>query len=225
MLSIRPRKKLVMVHIGKCGGSSVRAATRISPVVQERYRAVERYHFSPPRYRRRNDYLFTVRNPISRAISAFNYRFYHLVANQNESPKHPRETEVLLKYGSMAALAEGLYREGQLDHQVENDFLQIHHLGDESFSFYLKPLVGKLRRDQVFGVFAPEFLAEELPRALAVEPPRKRMTAQKLPPEMRQMSKAGELNLRSYLAEDFVLLEKLIDLAQLNKTYRGLLLG
>lgn len=214
-----------MVHVGKCAGSSVRQLVRDSPVVRAQFNHVKRFHFEQPIYNRNSRYLFVVRNPIQRAISAFNYRYFHVVLNGTESDRFAGEHEVLARYGSLESLANKLYSGGKVNKSVLSDWSRIHHLGDESFEFYLQPLIGRLRANQVFGVLAAEFLDEDSERVLGIQSITKRSTSDKIPDSMKSLSASARANLSRFLEPDYVLLEQLLEIAGSSSDYRQVLLA
>ncbi len=74
MLKIRRDKSVgrytqtSLIHIGKCGGGSLKAALQKAGIAG-RYRI---FHVSQPVFRKNMRYIILARNPLERAISAFN---------------------------------------------------------------------------------------------------------------------------------------------------------
>lgn len=203
------RRDLLFVHVGKCGGSTVRQALRESPILERDFRRLRRYHFEAPPLERTAKYLFVTRDPIERAISAFNYRYYHVVMNGREVGRFAGEHEVLLKYGNLNSLAENLFVSGSISAEVVDDFNHIHHLGDESLSFYLKSLLPGIKESQVVGVLRTEKLDLDIMETLGVAVERKRVTSNKVAPEMKYLSPLALSNLRQLLVDDYYYFEKL----------------
>ena len=73
---------LIYVHIGKCGGSSLWQVIPDSPLLKKRFNNVTKVHISKPPIFNKASYLIVLRNPIKRAISAFNWR-YKLVVERS----------------------------------------------------------------------------------------------------------------------------------------------
>lgn len=65
---------LIYVHVGKCGGASVLSALQQSDLVAQFFTSLTKVHLRKPPIHRRSQYLLVVRNPIARAVSAFNWR-------------------------------------------------------------------------------------------------------------------------------------------------------
>jgi hypothetical protein len=66
---------LVVIHIGKCGGSTVVTELRSNNI------NFENIHVRNVKYEVNKTYVIIIRNPIQRFISAFNWRHY-LVTNK-----------------------------------------------------------------------------------------------------------------------------------------------
>lgn len=204
-----PKDKLHFVHIGKCGGSTLGQAIRNSPVVKRQFRGVEHVHIRKPVYRPGTCYLIVVRNPIARAISAFNWRFKLVVTTGKQRDRFAGEHATLTKYGTLNNLAEALCTDGAVNPEVEQEFRSIHHLR-EDIHFYLEPLLGRLDPDQIFGVFAQETLDDDMRAVLGVEPAeRLKDNSAAAQTTESDLSPLAIKNLRKVLAADFDALEKL----------------
>lgn len=214
-----------MVHIGKCAGSSVRMSLRASRRVKNLYVSVDRYHFEKPPYSEAFDYIVVVRNPIARAISAFNYRAYHVIQTGSERDRFEGEYESLARYGTLNRLAEDLYVQGELNEEAVSAWSSIHHLGDESFQYYLDGLLERVRPEQIFGILPVEDLERYVRCALGVKVVKKRVTANKVPDDMKELSLVARANLRRYLDSEFSVLEKLLFLGRIAPKTRSILLS
>ena len=154
------KRQLQFVHIGKCGGSTIFQLLLNSKLVQKKYSSFFESHIDGVEISNSCDYLICLRNPISRAFSAFEWRRNLVLkdACSGQQNRFPGEKRVLEKYSSLEVLAHGLYRDnGELDQAVARDFCLIHHLR-ESISFYLNPLLPVLSPANVFGVICQETL-------------------------------------------------------------------
>lgn len=72
---------LIYIHIGKCGGTSLFKTIQDSPVVARSFSRIDWVHIVTPAYRPEASYVVVLRNPVSRALSAFNWR-YRLVVEE-----------------------------------------------------------------------------------------------------------------------------------------------
>ena len=66
--------KLQFVHVGKCGGSTIAKLLKDSRKIAGRYSSVYESHVDGVVIDSECDYLFCLRNPVSRALSAFEWR-------------------------------------------------------------------------------------------------------------------------------------------------------
>ena len=147
-----PAARLNVIHIGKSGGSTVRVEIKKSQLLLEKYNDIFFTHGFKPIYRRSDDYLIVIRNPLSRAISAFNWRYHLVVETEKKKGFKKGEWEVLKKYDTLSNLAESIYSEsGHINRSALNEFRLIPHLY-EDISFYLSDLLPRLLPAQVYGV-------------------------------------------------------------------------
>ena len=65
---------LRFIHVGKCGGSTIEKLLYESPIVNRNYKQIIHSHVDGVTIDTNCDYLICLRNPISRAISAFEWR-------------------------------------------------------------------------------------------------------------------------------------------------------
>ena len=200
------KRQLQFVHVGKCGGSTVKKLLSSSPVVKKQYSSFFESHINGVVVDSNCDYLFCLRNPISRAFSAFEWR--RKLVHEDELPdqirRFPGERKVLRKYLSLGAMARSLYRsDGRLDQIVARDFRAVHHLR-ESISFYCQPLWGVLTPGNILGVVCQESLASDCNRLLGVDVSevRERSNASKRHIE-EDLDVAAINNLRRFLVEDY----------------------
>lgn len=160
--------ELTFVHIGKCGGYSVADALAASAEIQSRFTRISRVHLRPPHYQSNARYLFVLRNPIDRLISAFAWRYQKVVQEKEHEFQYPGEFDALVKYGSLNNLAENLVKDGRLSNEVMRSMLSITHFRHD-ISFYMDGLLPRLTPEQVFCVFTQDQLAEDMERVLGVE--------------------------------------------------------
>ena len=70
-------ENLVLIHIGKCGGSTV------CHELNDKNIKYQHAHMIEVKYEKNKNYIIVIRNPIGRFISAFNWR-YKLVCDSKE---------------------------------------------------------------------------------------------------------------------------------------------
>ena len=165
------KRQLQFVHIGKCGGSTVKNLLSSSPIVEKQYSSFFESHINGVVVDSSCDYLFCLRNPINRAFSAFEWRRKLILEDKlpDQVQRFPGERKVLRNYLSLGEMARSLYRsDGRLDQAVARDFRSVHHLR-ESISFYCNPLLGVLTPGNILGVVCQETLASDCIRVLGVD--------------------------------------------------------
>ncbi|PWE18734.1 hypothetical protein DDZ18_03840 [Marinicauda salina] len=200
---------LVFVHIGKCGGASVWDGLQRSQVIEARFSEVGKVHFAKPRRFDAAKLLFLVRNPIERTISAFNWRRKLVVDEAVQKDRFAGEYDVIVKYGSINALAEALYTDAGLDPLADSDFQTIHHL-KEDIAHYLADLVGHASRDQIVSVMVTDYLNAYMKRVFGLDDVKRlhenRPNAVANDAELSERARA---NLRRYLQADYAVIKRL----------------
>lgn len=199
-------KETLFVHIGKCGGSTATKALGL----QGRFHRVRVIHVSKPPACPAKRYFILLRNPIARAISAFNWRFKLVVDEAIQKDRFPGEWGVLKQYGTLDRLARALYDEnGEDNKQAQSDFRIIHHL-KEDISFYLSDLLEYISPAQVIGVLTQENLNDDICRFFGLRLDiKEKHNSDKTSPEKLTLSDRGARNLRRFLVKDFECIARL----------------
>ena len=220
-------KRLQFVHVGKCGGSTIVKLLSVSHVVADRYASVYESHVDGVVIDSECDYLFCLRNPVARALSAFEWRKKLVLedACPNQVHRFSGEANVLKSYGSLSSLARSLYgQDGRLQQHVARDFDLVHHLR-ESISFYLNPLMGVLHSSNVLGVICQETLVEDCREILAVDASsvfERRNENRSL--SVSDLDPIVLINLKRYLVQDYSCLSQLWSLGVLDDKKFSLLM-
>ena len=223
------KKLLRFIHVGKCGGSTVEELLLISPLVSQKYESVVHSHVCGVTVDTSCDYLICLRNPIARAISAYEWRKKLVVMDPppNHADRFCGEFNVISSYSSFAELACKLYKNDcSLDQLVSRDFELIHHLR-ESISFYLKPLLPILTSSNVYGIICQENLSADCEKLLGVTPNglavRKNYLRRESP---GTLGSHAVKNLKRYLCDDYICLTSLWSAGLLtDNQFSSLMLG
>ena len=101
---------IILIHIGKCGGSSLISALKGNVKVKH----IQMVTWEP-------NSVIIIRNPVQRFISAFNWRFHLVVEKGQQQDRFPGEKELLLK---------GIHA------FIKNPIGYIHHIHEDIY-FYL----------------------------------------------------------------------------------------
>ena len=217
-------RHLVYVHVGKCGGRSLERAIKRSPRVRGRFQLVSRVHGPQPPIHARSRYFIVLRNPVARTLSAFNWR-YKLVVAERTQLGVTGEREALAKYATLNALAEALYRDGELVPEVAAEFATIGHLR-KNISYYLSDLVGTARPEQIFGVVVTERMEADAQCLLGVDGlQRVHENSSTVPEAQRHLSATARANLRRILAAEYETIRALDRLHPLDDAAREILLA
>ena len=194
---------LVYIHIGKCGGLSLWNAIKSSRRIQESFTCVHRIHVRKPPILKNAHYLIVVRDPISRAQSAFNWRRRILITDRSQRDKFDGEYEALQRYPTFNELAEEIVSNGKVVDQVAKAYRSIHHLR-EDISFYLDDLLEHVKGEQIFSVLKNESLNNDMRDILGIHENIHLNKNQESAGQEREIltSKAKD-NLRSFLASEY----------------------
>jgi hypothetical protein len=204
----------VLIHIGKCGGSSLRTAIRNLPIENH----IKIVHIDKPNYRKKRNYYIVARDPVSRCVSAFNWRYKLGVSDQSQKTRFAGEYDILNKYTNLNSLAESLYdSNGDRNSVASADFEAIHHLR-ERIAFYLKEFLTLCPQRQINGVLMKESLAEDIKRHFGVSSENvgieKKFDAG---PDNNYLSPRGRNNLVRYIEDDYYCLFKLYNYGLIRK--------
>ena len=93
-------------------------------------------HIKEAIYNKYNKYVILIRNPISRFISAFNWRYRLLNINLTQQYRFIGEKETIEKYDNVNNLAENI-------ENYDEDREYIHHI-KENINFYIGNFLKKM---------------------------------------------------------------------------------
>ena len=152
------------VHIGKTGGST------ITKCLNENYINYVNRHCCKIEYNQNKLYIISIRNPISRFISAFNWRYYLL---KTKIQKNDYELKIYEKYKNVNNLAEHLYIDNKLNEELDKDINKVYkshpsHLG-MGINYYIGKLLQKCPKDKIVKVIMNETLNDELKSFFNIE--------------------------------------------------------
>lgn len=166
MLRIRRKShtQTSLIHIGKCGGGSLKAALREAGLT-DRFRI---FHVRQPVFQKNMRYIILARNPLERVISAFNWRYKLVVVTGEQRYSDPGEFEALTQYGSINVLSEALYdNDGIEKPDAIRAIRTIGHIRMD-ISFYLTALLDRCRPDQIQAVLMQETLNQDIAKVFGI---------------------------------------------------------
>jgi hypothetical protein len=202
----------ILVHIGKCGGSTCREA-----IIESTVRIDHIVHIKKPPFDPEARYFIIARSPMARALSAFNWRHHLVNQDPQQRSRFPGEYEIIMHYKTLNTLAEALFFENNTPNAlVQGNLRSIHHLG-ESIAYYLDPLLKKISAEQIGGVVMQETLADDLFNIFGVTATQRAKSHQhKTPGNMMQLSDRAQTNLRRVLLRDYECLDVLRGWGKMN---------
>lgn len=150
-------KTLIYIHIGKCGGGTLGDVLNKSHKINKNFENIYRIHIKKPPILKNAKYIIIIRNPISRAISAYNWRHRLIIKEKSTVNRYEFEHQTLSKYQSFDEMCQKLF----LNRETEKDFEKIRHL-KENINYYIGDLLKKIRSEQVYAIFTKENLNEEI---------------------------------------------------------------
>jgi hypothetical protein len=147
-MSIDNNQQINIIHIGKCGGST------IEKILTKNNIEFNKIHITKPIFNKKYKYLITIRNPIDRFISAFNWRYKLVVLDKIQENRFEGEKDTLIKYGCVNNLAENI-----TSFDINKSY--IHHIY-EDINFYLDDFLGKCKKENIIGILTQEDLQHDI---------------------------------------------------------------
>jgi hypothetical protein len=173
MRILSPDMQFDVVHVGKCGGSTVCSELRA-----KNYR-FGYYHMQRPIALPENRYVVLARDPVARFVSAFNWR-KRLYLNgtlppaQSNGPaselRHRTELEFLLLFENANALAEQINTDRTKDVGATLALMSLIGHVAQGFQWYLDPLLDNIKPDQIAGVICMERFSADFDTLFGFQP-------------------------------------------------------
>lgn len=138
-----------LIHIGKCGGSTVKRQLLLNNV------SFNHVHIKKPIYGSKKKYIIIIRNPIKRFISAWNWRKYNICKTQ-DCNKAQRK---VLNRNTLDEFASNLY--DNKNNLTFNLNTKIPHINPKGIDFYLNDLLDNVDKKQIIGVITQENLEND----------------------------------------------------------------
>ena len=204
-------KMFTFVHIGKTGGSTIKKNLNQKSI------NFKHEHCCEIKYKPNKFYIISIRNPISRFISAFNWRYYLL---RTKIQKNDYELKIYEKYKNVNYLAENLYINNELNIELDKDINKIYkkhpsHLGMD-INFYIGKLLEKCSKKQILTVLKTETLNYDFNNFFNLEI---KEILKKNSNSSENISHLAYKNLKKYLKKDYDCIQKLIDFNLVDDNY------
>ena len=199
--------ELVVIHVGKCGGSTVMATLHRN--LPEVYGAVRHVHMRAAEYDPTKRYVIVVRNPIRRFISAYHWRRRLVVGTQEQHQRFVGEHALLTKFRSVSELADALAANNRLLSTDPSSGQYIHHI-TEGIDYHLGTFLDKCSPEHIVGVICTETLERDM---LALfRTPAAGHLKNNAAHYSAELSDSTRAQLRAYLTLDYKCLTKLHDM-------------
>lgn len=210
---------LNVVHIGKCGGGSVKHAISQSSILSEKFKNIKITHIKKAKFSSNESYLIIIRHPVERALSAFNWRYHLVVQTEQQKSRFRGEWLILKKYATLNSMAEKLYcpNTSSLNKTVSREFRSIHHLR-EDICFYLADVLKHVNPKQIYGVVKQHSLAFDCQLLLGPcgDIKHDKKHGDSIDPSRKNLSVQAKRNLRRFLHEDFACILKLYNIGAID---------
>jgi hypothetical protein len=204
------KNEIVSISIGKCAGNTVNKTLR-----KMNYNLSIK-HIVPVNYNPNKKYIILIRNPISRIISAFNWRLYNVCKTKLQESRFKGEQGILNKYKTINKLAEDLYNsDGSINISISKPHFYIHHLY-EDINFYIGNFLNECSPENIYGVIVTETINEDLNRLFNVD-------INDIPHYLKNkkydtsLSELGYNNLKKYLHKDYECINKMYNMDIITK--------
>jgi len=211
---VGPETPFVLVHVGKCGGTSA-----VEELRERGYRC-EHVHLRRPEVDPGRRYVILVRDPIARTVSAFNWRRRLFAAGTLSAAgadpvarlRHAAEHDFLSRFANVNEFAERL--EFLAGHEISPMVTMMQLIGHvpHGFAWHLDGLLRRIEPRQLAGIVATERFAEDFERVFGFPPVARRNRHDG--GDSTVLSARGRENLARVLAPEYETLAALAELAE-----------
>ena len=203
--------KLVIIHIGKSAGSVVCNTLKKNNI------EFTQIHVQKAKFKENKKYVILLRNPITRFISAFNWRYKLVLIDKTQKERFYKEKNALEKYNNANNLAENI--ENYDDDEGEE---YIHHIY-EDINYYLSDFLRECKSENILGVITQENLFDDFRKIFNIEIDENVDSRKNKSGMSKDISDTGYKLLKKYLWRDYECIEKLYKMGCLSKKqYRKL---
>ena len=217
-------KKLTFIHIGKCGGTTIRKLLKKNNI---KFDEIHCWHSSHPQssikikinYNDTAKYIICIRNPIKRFISALNWRYYKLLIKNKQKNKFLNEKYFLSYYNDINEICSDLKKNNNLFKGNENSGNYIHHI-KQDIHYYLENLIKHLDNNNCIGFICTEILDDDFSKIFKLNNHNLEKKEKKNYNNKFNFDKIKNKNnkiLKSYLKKDYEIIEKLYEKKLINK--------
>ena len=191
---------ITLVHIGKCGGESIKA------ILKKLNIKFESIHIKKCIFNSNKKYLIMLRNPINRFISAFYWRYKLVINDKLQSDRFKGEKETLEYYKSANNLAENIF-----NFDINKSY--IHHIKEDIY-FYIGDFLKICKKENIIGIITTETINNDILNLYHID---NTIHKNKSYSYDKNLSTIGYNNLKKYLSKDYECISKLYDMGLLSQ--------
>jgi hypothetical protein len=193
---------LNVIHIGKCGGSTVHAVLKQHKIPHTSI------HIKKPIFHEKDTYLIVIRNPIDRCISAFNWRYKLVVLDKSQPTRFAGEKDILQKYACVNTFAENI-----AEFDIHTSY--IHHIR-EDIHFYLHDFLKQCKKEHILGVITQENLYHDIQQLFPIHNTSIHLNKNNSKKDTT-LSTVGYNALKQYLQKDYECIHRLWEMGCLTQ--------
>ncbi len=203
-----------LIHTGKCGGTSVAAELRDRKIKFKHCHMLSRAEYAP-----KKSYVFLVRDPVDRFVSAYSWRQYRIANNLDvPAPETSALHETILEkilffergvfddFGDVHSFAETLSTDEYVRHCMARLSMNIGHVYN-GFSWHFEDILDQIAPEQIMGVLRTRHLDADFHDVFGFDLVHRKNS--EYPKEGRSLSKQARTNLKEILKHEYRTLSKL----------------
>lgn len=208
---------MYLVHIGKCGGGTVRKELKKNNI------EFEVVHCSKPKILENYKYIILIRDPINRFISAFNWKMFRRLDQGHKECKNSDEIEGFKYWKNINNLAEKMYNsKGNIRKSASKLIDSCNHL-QKDINFYLDDLLNHCNKNNC-KVIRYEYFKEDISKVLGIHSVESNVHVYNKY-YSKYLSRKGLKNLKKFLKKDYDCFNKLRDLHLIDDDYHKKILS
>ena len=220
-------KKLTLIHIGKCGGSTIRSFLKYKTdlkfcqIHEDRFVNEDKKVIKEQKYILYNPklhYLILIRNPIERFISAFKFNYYRQFINKKRKSKVLNN--IYEKYNfRLKNMILGLKKNKNIFNGSKYSSNYINHLS-EDINYYLGDILNKCTKKDIFGVICTETINDDVKKLFGIKLKAHEKNMEKITfPDNFDYTLDDNTRkiLKDYLKKDYECIDKLYEMELISK--------
>lgn len=194
-------ENLVVIHIGKCGGKTVKIELNVHKIKHSKI------HIREANYQPNTNYVIVIRNPIKRFISAFNWRYYLVCDTNVQKNRFVNEKNILNEYKNVDNLCNELKTNHNIFNGDPSSGNYIHHLREDIF-FYLKNFIKECPKKHIIGIICTETIGKDMKNIFNIEITKHENNNSTY---NKTITDESYETLKSYLKNDYIIIDQMYE--------------